>query len=232
MLFQGQYSTMVLASTVVGSTIIKSRMVQFVRTTDVSSHLQYYSSTVFVYHLRRMHIKMHIWLMFSWVVVQASALVSRRNMRAQQKCSQIECICINCSWVERCSSYHFVESKHEQPHLTSNPDFTPRQGSPSIRVQVRREDEPGFRRNWSDGVEPAPFSALLVAMASSIATLNAPTSSVESQEPEEEMADIRIPLYSTEYDVVKCADYLEDKGRWIRLMPEKIRKVNPNFVPT
>jgi hypothetical protein len=35
-----------------------------------------------------------------------------------------------------------------------------------------------------------------------------------------------------EYDVVKCADFVEDKGCWVRNMPDEIRKVNPQFVPT
>ena len=37
---------------------------------------------------------------------------------------------------------------------------------------------------------------------------------------------------TVEYDVVECADYVEDMGAWARNMPEEIRRANPNFVPT
>ncbi len=35
------------------------------------------------------------------------------------------CICINCTYVDRCISYHAVETQHQQPHLTEHPDFEP-----------------------------------------------------------------------------------------------------------
>ena len=31
------------------------------------------------------------------------------------------CICIDCSRVTNCQAYHFVETKHGQPHMTENP---------------------------------------------------------------------------------------------------------------
>ena len=40
------------------------------------------------------------------------------------------------------------------------------------------------------------------------------------------------PVTTVEYDVVECADYVEDMGAWVRNMPEEIRRANPNFVPT
>eukprot|EP00520_Triparma_pacifica_P000092 CAMPEP_0118635842 /NCGR_PEP_ID=MMETSP0785-20121206/2291_1 /TAXON_ID=91992 /ORGANISM="Bolidomonas pacifica, Strain CCMP 1866" /LENGTH=70 /DNA_ID=CAMNT_0006526901 /DNA_START=389 /DNA_END=601 /DNA_ORIENTATION=+ len=40
------------------------------------------------------------------------------------------------------------------------------------------------------------------------------------------------PFTTIEYDVVKCADFKEDKGRWVRYMPEEIKRANPDFVPT
>jgi hypothetical protein len=45
------------------------------------------------------------------------------------------CICVNCSYVDRCITYHAVETQHEQPHLTDRPDFDPL--SPSINVNLR-----------------------------------------------------------------------------------------------
>lgn len=35
------------------------------------------------------------------------------------------CICVNCHYVDRCTTYHAVEDLHQQPHLTENPDFEP-----------------------------------------------------------------------------------------------------------
>ena len=37
---------------------------------------------------------------------------------------------------------------------------------------------------------------------------------------------------TTEYDVVKCEDFVSDPGRWVRHMPEEIRQLNPDFVPS
>ncbi|MCU0518093.1 MAG: Ycf34 family protein, partial [Oscillatoria sp. Prado101] len=31
------------------------------------------------------------------------------------------CICVNCHYVDRCLTYHMVETQHEQPHLTETP---------------------------------------------------------------------------------------------------------------
>ena len=41
---------------------------------------------------------------------------------------------MDCHWVERCQAYHAVERQHGAPHLSSHPDFEPRQ--PRIHVQV------------------------------------------------------------------------------------------------
>jgi hypothetical protein len=49
------------------------------------------------------------------------------------------CICIDCEFVDRCITYHAVETQHQQPHLTASPDFTP--NSPSINVNIRTEGE-------------------------------------------------------------------------------------------
>jgi hypothetical protein len=50
------------------------------------------------------------------------------------------CICINCHYVDRCLTYHAVETQHEQLHLTETPDFDPVE--PTINVNIRpRLDE-------------------------------------------------------------------------------------------
>lgn len=49
------------------------------------------------------------------------------------------CICVNCTYVDRCNTYHAVEAQHEQPHLTDRPDFEPKE--PSINVNIRSHQE-------------------------------------------------------------------------------------------
>jgi len=47
------------------------------------------------------------------------------------------CICINCTFVDRCTTYYAVEAQHEQSHLTDNPDFEAKQ--PTINVNIRTQ---------------------------------------------------------------------------------------------
>lgn len=49
------------------------------------------------------------------------------------------CICVNCSYVDRCLTYNAVETQHQQPHLTEHPDFEPLE--PSINVNIRPRGE-------------------------------------------------------------------------------------------
>jgi hypothetical protein len=49
------------------------------------------------------------------------------------------CICIHCAYVDRCETYHAVESQHQQPHLTENPTFSPL--NPQINVNIRTSDQ-------------------------------------------------------------------------------------------
>ncbi len=44
------------------------------------------------------------------------------------------CICINCHYVDRCITYHEVETKHQQPHLSESPSFMP--DSPTINANI------------------------------------------------------------------------------------------------
>lgn len=49
------------------------------------------------------------------------------------------CICVNCFYVDRCTTYHAVEEQHQQQHLTETPDFEATE--PTINVNIRpRED--------------------------------------------------------------------------------------------
>ncbi len=49
------------------------------------------------------------------------------------------CICVNCHYVDRCETYHAVETQHEQPHLTNYPDFEPTE--PTINVNIRSQSD-------------------------------------------------------------------------------------------
>jgi hypothetical protein len=157
------------------------------------------------------------------------------------------CICIDCKYVTNCSAYHFVETKHEQPHMTENPTFEPVDGSPTIHVNIRTirpsskdvEDATtnGVKRMYleheaetkraeekrqqqkQDGDEDR------ISSSSSQSSSSSPSPLVG-----ETVYDIR-PVTTYEYDVVKCASFVEDKGAWIRNMPEEIKRSNPNFVP-
>ena len=50
------------------------------------------------------------------------------------------CICVNCHYVDRCTTYHAVEHQHQQHHLTESPTFEATE--PTINVNIRpRQDE-------------------------------------------------------------------------------------------
>ena len=49
------------------------------------------------------------------------------------------CICVNCQYVDRCTTYHAVEEQHQQPHLTETPTFEAVE--PSINVNIRQRDD-------------------------------------------------------------------------------------------
>jgi hypothetical protein len=55
------------------------------------------------------------------------------------------CICINCEYVDRCTTYHAVEAQHQQAHLTASPDFEATQ--PQINVNIRTLDD-GVEMEW------------------------------------------------------------------------------------
>ncbi|NJN21359.1 MAG: Ycf34 family protein [Leptolyngbya sp. RL_3_1] len=64
------------------------------------------------------------------------------------------CICINCHYVDRCTTYHAVEGQHQQPHLTPEPDFEATE--PTINVNIRQDGEM-IEMEW-DVVGCASFS--------------------------------------------------------------------------
>jgi hypothetical protein len=55
------------------------------------------------------------------------------------------CICINCEYVDRCTTYHAVEAQHQQAHLTPVPDFEATE--PKINVNIRTQND-GVEMEW------------------------------------------------------------------------------------
>jgi len=49
------------------------------------------------------------------------------------------CICVNCHYVDRCSTYNAVETQHQQLHLTESPDFEAT--NPTINVNIRQDGD-------------------------------------------------------------------------------------------
>ncbi|MBD1917554.1 MULTISPECIES: Ycf34 family protein [Cyanophyceae] len=49
------------------------------------------------------------------------------------------CICVNCHYVDRCTTYHAVEELHRQPHLTDSPSFEA--VNPTVNANIRMLDD-------------------------------------------------------------------------------------------
>ena len=136
--------------------------------------------------------------------------------------TRLFCICVDCARVTNCAAYHFVETKHEQPHMTEDPTFSPREGSPTIHVNVRtNRDDDLVARMWKDHEGE---------------TKKAEEAAAQSKEDTTDLHGETVydltPSTTVEYDVVACEDFVEDKGCWVRNMPEEIKQANPDFVPT
>mmetsp|Transcript_13170 Transcript_13170/g.39228 ORF Transcript_13170/g.39228 Transcript_13170/m.39228 type:complete len:157 (+) Transcript_13170:170-640(+) len=56
-----------------------------------------------------------------------------RRARGRRR-TALNCICVNCKFVDNCTAYHIVEAKHGQPHVALKPEFTPR--NPTVAINV------------------------------------------------------------------------------------------------
>jgi len=143
--------------------------------------------------------------------------------------SPLYCICIDCARVTDCKAYHFVETKHGQPHMNEDPTFTPRDGSPTIHVNIRntrnREDREVVDRMWREHSSETERAAHKQRQG------DGGGMGGEEALHGETVYDLT-PQTTIEYDVVACADFVEDRGCWVRNMPQEIRDANPDFVPT
>jgi hypothetical protein len=132
----------------------------------------------------------------------------------------LHCICINCARVTNCAAYHFVEAKHEQPHINKNPTWEPRDGSPTIQVNIRSirsvdDRKAEVERMWREHKSE-----------------EARAETIGGNELHGTTVYDFTPSTTYEYDVVQCADYVEEKGAWVKNMPLEIRNANPHFVPS
>ena len=116
------------------------------------------------------------------------------------------CICINCKFVDQCKTYRWVEDMHEQPHVAQNPEFEP--NDPQIQVFIRDED--------TLAASPVPAEVSTAAEGSS--------QGVDEASGRREWRSTH--ELTIEYDVFACDAFTEDKGRWLRLMPDA------DFIPT
>ncbi len=55
-------------------------------------------------------------------------------------------ICVNCQWVDRCKTYHSVETQHGVEHLTLNPDFNPK--DPIIHINLIDTEQRSTEIEW------------------------------------------------------------------------------------
>ena len=121
------------------------------------------------------------------------------------------CICIDCARVTNCAAYHFVETRHNQPHMTENPSFTPRDGSPTIHANIRmaQQDDVMDRVYKEHNAEQGAAAALAGETATAMDGEGQDDGALHGQK----VYDLS---YSTtiEYDVVACEDFVEDHGCW------------------
>lgn len=170
-----------------------------------------------------------------------------RSRCSSRLCSSVRlrCICVDCQWVTSCKAYHFVETKHKQPHMSEEPTFLPAEGSPTIQVNIRTEpkrgvvgdggdsDDTTVARLWKDQHKPQHEDAGEEEHNGSSAAPTQPLPPVvASGGTAIESVVVTNTTTTIEYDVVACADFVLEQGCWARNMPDEIRRVNPDFVPT
>ena len=155
---------------------------------------------------------------------------SQRRQQRPNTFSPLQCICIHCKHVTNCSAYHFVEQQHGQPHINKEPDWEPRDGSPTINVHIRPDEDKTTKNEldkmWLEHEEETRRAEESYAKSNSGQNVDADTAL---------FGDTQYDLSGTttyEYDVIECEDFVEEKEMWVKNMPEEIRLANPDFVPT
>jgi len=118
--------------------------------------------------------------------------------------------------------------------MSEEPTFLPREGSPTINVNIRTEQrkpkpvagvvDKSAGGMWKDQIREDGYDDGDDGGPGRDASYYEETGIVEAVSTN--------TTTTIEYDVVKCADFVLDKGCWVRNMPEEIKRVNPDFVPT
>ena len=62
-----------------------------------------------------------------WVAVVVEGFAPR-IVPPRRSATAMHCICVDCAHVTNCAAYHFVETKHEQPHMNEKPTLEPVDG--------------------------------------------------------------------------------------------------------
>jgi len=158
--------------------------------------------------------------------IPTSKITKRYNTKVTSSSLHM-CICIHCKHVTNCSAYHFVEEQHSQPHMNQNPTWEPREGSPTIQVHIRQEEEANneWDKLWQEHEDETRKAEEVYAVEN-----NGEQAEEGALFGQTKYDMTRITTY--EYDVVECEDFVEEKNAWVKNMPEEIRSANPNFVPT
>ena len=134
--------------------------------------------------------------------------------------------------------------------MSEEPTFLPREGSPTINVNIRTEQR--RPRPKAGVVDKSAGTGTGTGVGVGVGGMwkdqireNGNDDDGDDDDGDEPVRDASyyeetgtVEAVSTnttttiEYDIVKCADFVLDKGCWVRNMPEEIKRVNPDFVPT
>lgn len=133
--------------------------------------------------------------------------------------------------------------------MTDTPTFLPREGSPTINVNIRTEQNRDIENEkdekvslWMDEIEQLKIinnnkknndsTSTTSAAASSITDTDINTNTTNNTDTVMVVPTTTTTRTTIEYDVVKCADFVRDQDCWVRNMPEEIKRLNPEFVPS
>eukprot|EP00751_Fragilariopsis_kerguelensis_P005741 CAMPEP_0170796782 /NCGR_PEP_ID=MMETSP0733-20121128/25120_1 /TAXON_ID=186038 /ORGANISM="Fragilariopsis kerguelensis, Strain L26-C5" /LENGTH=149 /DNA_ID=CAMNT_0011147319 /DNA_START=190 /DNA_END=639 /DNA_ORIENTATION=+ len=149
--------------------------------------------------------------------------------------------------------------------MTDTPTFLPREGSPTIQVNIRTEkvDEEDMIM-WKDRIAQQQqaidmeqqhqdylafnnnnnnstinnssrnaFATTTTSNTTTTTTTDSNSTNIFDNSTFVAVSPTPTKTKTTiEYDVVKCADFVLEKHCWMKNMPDEIKRVNPEFVPS
>jgi hypothetical protein len=154
--------------------------------------------------------------------------ITRHNKPHVASSSLQMCICIHCKHVTNCAAYHFVEKQHSQPHMNKDPTWQPREGNPTIQLNIRESEDSKneWKKFWEEHDDEQRKAEEAYARENN--GEQAPEGTALFGETKYDLTGGT----TYEFDVVACEDFLEEKDAWVKNMPEEVRIANPDFVPT